>query len=119
MQTRVIKWGDGIRLTVSEATVLIGMRRTRIRVEMEKADEPDLDRKLLGLYTYPDLVAATVQVEGLPWPLDFEAFLELPDALVAHWESVVYELNPHWLPGGTEPSSALEKKAEMNSTGDS
>jgi hypothetical protein len=116
MQTRLIEWGD-IRLTISEATVLIGMRRTRIRLEMEKADEPDLDRKLLGLYTYPDLVAATIQAEGLPWPPEFEAFLELPDALVAQWENAVYELNPHWLPGGNQPAGDdAEKKVQTNST---
>jgi len=99
---------DGITLTVSAATVLIGMRRTRLQVEGRSAEETDPDRTLLRLYTYPDLVAATVEAQGIPWPLSFEDFLELPDRLAAQWENAVYALNPHWLPGGGE--TAEEKK---------
>jgi hypothetical protein len=97
MQTRTIEHQD-IKLTVSEATTLIGMKRTRLKVEASKAGETDVDRHLLRLYPYADLVAATIQAEGLPWPLDFESFLALPEQLVAKWEEAAYELNPHWLP---------------------
>jgi hypothetical protein len=92
--------------TVSEATVLIGMRRTRLRLDASQAAETDIDRRLLRLFTYPDVCAAVVSVEGLPgaWPPDFETFAGLPDGLVAKLEEAVYRLNPHWLPGGAPGS---------------
>lgn len=106
MQTRTIEHND-FKLTVSEATTLIGMKRTRLKVEATNAGETDVDRHLLRLYPYSDLVAATVAAEGLPWPLDFESFLALPEQLVAEWEEAVYGLNPHWLP---QQSDEQEKK---------
>jgi hypothetical protein len=115
METRSIEKGD-IKLTVSEATALIGMKRTRLKLEAERAAETDPDRHLLRMLTFPDVVSATVQAEGLEWPLDFETFVALPDQLVAKWEEAVYGLNPHWLPGYDE---AAEKKLPSPSSGDS
>jgi hypothetical protein len=89
-------------LTVSEATVLIGMRRTRLRLDGERAIEPDDDRRLLRVYSYPDVCSAVSASDGLPfsWPPDFETFLKLPDGLLVKLEEAIYRLNPHWLPGG-------------------
>ncbi len=113
MEERTIEQG-GVTITLSQATVLLGMRRTRVQLEGREADEPDTDRRLLRMYTYPDLVGAVVEVDGLPWPLDFETFLGLPDSLVVLWERETYALNPHWLPSA-EPA---EKKARQTpSTG--
>jgi len=114
METRTIEH-DNTKLTVSEATALIGMKRTRLKIEADRAGETDPDRHILRLLTFPDVVAATVQVEGLEWPLDFETFVALPDRLVAKWEEAVYGLNPHWLPGYDE---AAEKKLPSQSSGD-
>lgn len=114
-ETRTLE-RDGVRITVAPATVLIGMRRTRLQVEGRSAEESDPDRALLHLYTYPDLIAATVEAEGIPWPISFDDFLTLPDQLAAQWENAVYELNPHWLPGGGEPAEE-KKEAQTISTG--
>jgi hypothetical protein len=108
METRAVEC-DGVHVVVSQATTLSGMRRTRLQIEGRDAQEEDVDRRLLRLYTYPDVIAATVEVEGLDWPLDFETFLGLPDALVAQWEQAVYDLNPHWLP---RPAATPEEKKE-------
>lgn len=91
---------NGVTVVVSAANVRQGMKRTRLRMEAAGAKEDDQDRMLLRLFTYPDLTASAVSVVGMAWPLDFEAFLLLPDALVGKWEKACYELNPHWLPGG-------------------
>lgn len=114
METRVVKHGN-IKLVVSEATALIGMKRTRLKLEGERAKEADPDRHILRMLTFPDVVAATVQAEGMEWPLDFETFVGLPDQVVGKWEEAVYGLNSHWLPGYDE---AAEKKLPSQSSGD-
>jgi len=101
VQTEIIKH-DGATFTVSTATVLIGMVRARLRRDGERAIEPNEDRRLLRILVYPDICAAVVSAEGLPyaWPPTFEQFLALPDSLDAALEDAIYRLNPHWLPGG-------------------
>jgi len=108
--------GD-VALTVAEATVLIGIKRTRLKAEGRSANEEDIDRRLLRLFTYPDVVAATTEAAGIPWPLEFEEFLLLPDHLVSQWEQVVYRLNSHWLPSRENSEDDDQKKASV-STGD-
>lgn len=119
MKTETVTYKDDdldVKLAVSEATVLVGMKRTRLKMagdklEKERAEKEgnhDLDRLILRVTIYPDLVAATTQVKGLPWPLDFETFLTLPEPLWAVWEEAVYKLNPHWVPKTDDDSE--EKK---------
>lgn len=65
---------------------------------------------------YPSLMAAAISAEGLVPSLEamtIDAFLELPDGLVAAWEDKVSELNPHWFPardggGGKADDGAAE-----------
>lgn len=107
-----------IRVVVARATVLIGIRRTRLKYESEQ--ETDIDRRLLRLYTYADVAACTtgtLSIEGKeqPWPPDFETFLNLPDDLVGQLENAVYAANPHWAPPQTEGTEA-EKKVLTDST---
>lgn len=94
-----IKSGD-ITITVSEANVIMGTRRGVMRGEALRQEYPDetAEAWLLRVITFPDLVAATVEAEGIPWPLTFEAFCELPERLVNEWSDAVYRLNPHWRP---------------------
>lgn len=112
-----------VTVVVSEATVLHGIKRTRLRLEGRESEGDDPDRRLLALFTYPDLLAATESVEGelhrdggepFPWPLGFETFLRLPDRFISEWEKAVYRLNPHWIAGAGDGD---EKKAQ-SSTGD-
>lgn len=112
LRTEVVEYRENeleVRLTVSEATTLIGLRRTRLKVDQSKIEEGDPDRALLRVFTYPDLVAPVVETSGLDWPLDFESFAGLPEQLVILWEAAVYRLNPHWLPAGGDPQ---EKKVD-------
>jgi hypothetical protein len=102
MQTKTVAFGTTYRVTVSEATVAMGFRRSQLRTAAAR-EAVDFEERILGELTYPDLVAATLAVEGLPWPLDFASFLALPEQLLTPWEAAVYDLNPHWLP--TEPST--------------
>lgn len=101
-----------IRLTIMRATALIGMQRSiQIMRGMDEVKEnPDEAVRVLRTVTYPDLISCTVAAEGLEWPITFEAFLQLPDELVGKWETVVYEVNPHWNPAGTAVEEQ-EKKA--------
>jgi len=107
MERTTVAHGD-LSVTVTEATALVGMRRTRLKLEAHQADEQDVDRRWLHELTYADLVACVVASDGFdPWPPVFDDFVELPDAFVVRWETAVYDLNPHWLPQKTE---AAEKK---------
>jgi hypothetical protein len=108
MKTEIITHGD-VSIIVSEATALIGMKRSRMKVEASGTIDNDTDISILRIITYPDLLAATVEIKGMNKPT-FEEFLDLPDTLVMKWEQAVYRLNPHWLPGSQEQQ---EKKAEI------
>lgn len=106
MQRVTVEWGD-VRLVVQEATTLIGMKRARLKTEAIAADETDEDRRILRIVTYPDVVAATVSLEGMEMP-GFDEFCELPEPLINAWLEQVYLLNPHWLP--TAEIEQAEKK---------
>lgn len=121
MRTEIIKFAGPdwtANFTVSEATVLIGMRRSRLSQDGQRAIETDVDRRLLRIYTYPDVCAAVILADGypLPWPPDFETFLTLPDGLLVKFEEVIYRLNPHWLPGGA-PAEDPKAPASASTNG--
>jgi hypothetical protein len=106
-----------LHIKVEHSTVLIGMRRARLKVDAEK--ETDIDRKLVRMYTYSDMAACTsgtliVDGKDKPWPPDFDTFLSLPERLISPVEEAVYKLNPHWLPD--EEGTEAEKKAPMVSS---
>lgn len=116
MRTEVVTYQDDdlvVELTVSQATILIGLTRTRLKVEQSKVEEDNPDRRILRMVTYADLMACTVEAQGFDtWPISFDEFAELPEQLAIVWEDIVYRLNPHWLPGANAP----EKKAPTTST---
>lgn len=108
-------------LTVQEATLLIGLRRTRMAQEQDivirkalKEGPLDQDEIVLRKMLYPDFIAPVVDAvvivngETLAWPLSFEEFAALPEELSIEWQNAVYELNPHWIPKLSEDA---EKKA--------
>ena len=103
-----------VHLVVTEATVLHGIVRTRLRIEGRGVEDRDLDSRLLLMYTYPDLIAATVSAEGVSWPLEFDDFLALPERLVIQWEQAVYELNAHWLPSAITDEGDSNPKVETS-----
>lgn len=111
-RTEIVEYsrnGLDISLTISEATILIGMKRARLRVEGARVEDEDPDIHLARSFYYPDLVAPVVDSVGIDWPPDFETFIELPDDLAAQWEAAVYRLNPHWRAAPLD--EAEEKKA--------
>ncbi|HUX16631.1 MAG TPA: hypothetical protein VMW52_09180 [Phycisphaerae bacterium] len=117
--TKTVSYHDeeiDVRLTIARADIRAGMRRTRLQLDADahdkgkKARNEDPDVRLLRRFTYPDLMAATVEASGIPWPLGFEDYLALPERLGLAWEQAVYELNPHWLPPASEETASDEKK---------
>jgi len=118
-KTRVIEYQDdelNVRLVVARANMQAGMCRTRLQLLAESADDDNEDIKLLRRFSYPDVIAATVDVEGIPWPLSFEDYVQLPERLGLLWERAVYDLNPSWLPGWEERAEA-EKKVMSSTAG--
>ncbi|MFH1555138.1 MAG: hypothetical protein ABII76_09785 [Pseudomonadota bacterium] len=108
--------GTPVRIVVTEAHALEGMKRARLaaHAERENEHEEDVDRAILHMLVYPPLIAATVEAEGIPWPLTFEQFLELPDTLMRPWEDAVFGLNPHWIPKSDEEMAAQAEEDEKN-----
>ncbi len=106
MRTETIHYDDGetkAELTVKAATVLDGMRRTRLRTEARaQQDKLDVDTFLLRLFTFPDASSVTTgQINNrvITWeePLTFAEVCGLPELLLIQVEDAVYRLNPHWL----------------------
>lgn len=111
--------GNSVSIVVQEATVLTGMMRAifsnRAQDELEALElgnsTGDVATILLARFTYPDLMGATVEAEGLDLDgLSLEEFLSLPQELVDAWMVAVYELCPHWSPSFA--ASADEAKTE-------
>lgn len=107
-------FGDDVALTVSRATV----RMNSVRIELtlladkmnENSDDPARIKQMRAII-YPDLIAATSEVTGIPWPLDFDSFLDLDSSMVDGWLNGVYTLNPHWAP---QPIPEMEGAAGEN-----
>lgn len=130
LRRETVEYTDGetnVVLIVSEASVVAGIRRGVLKGEASRLsaqaglmdmdeDDTDLALFLLRSFTYPDLITATVEADGIEWPLSFEAFCELPERLVDVWEHAVYRLNPHWRPSLAMPEEV--KKKATTSTGD-
>jgi hypothetical protein len=109
LETRTVTYRD-ITLTVSEASVETGMRRSRLKMDAQRElgqgfDPGHNDMHLMRVIGYPDLMGALVACEGIDPPATFEAFLQLPDALITLWMDATYALNPHWL---TVPQAGQE-----------
>jgi hypothetical protein len=101
-----------VAITVVRATARIGMARYILANKgfKENEAEPDEALKLLRVMVYPDLVAATTEVTGMKYPLEFEEFIELPEDLINQWADAVYEVNPHWKAELRNAASPLPSK---------
>jgi hypothetical protein len=107
-----------VKIVTVRASILRDTRRWQM---MNKADddnkaEADEAIKSLRLYAYPLLVCGTESVEGLPWPMTFEQFLELDTDFVNFWNNAVYKVNPQWVPGYSTPELDQKKEPASAST---
>ena len=126
----IIEYGD-VKITVIEATSMMGMKRSILSwkgFEASKAEGDGVDEvvRIMRSITYPNLIAPVLTAEGKltiydlsgqesevdfsKWPISIEILSLLPDRLTRDWENAVYKLNPHW---GVidEPSEEQSKKA--------
>lgn len=108
-KTKTITHGDQI-ITLSEATNRIGLERLRLLREAQASiDAAPPEESALRTLLCP-LTACVVSHTFEHWPLTFDQFLDLPEALTDLWVDAVRELNPHWW-GETAPAqSEAEKK---------
>lgn len=135
--------GESLSVTVSEATVLQGMKRATLISEAvallrtgrpEAEDEPEaedlssdwpegerLSLHLVRRYTWPTCIACTTASTGFDHvSLTFDEFCLLSERFVAEWEKAALELNPHWSLRfqEDEDEEAEEKKDEDASESD-
>ena len=116
MDTRELQFADkrgkSWTVKVSEATALIGMRRSVMRRAGSDVESGDVAGAVLRTITYPDLVSCVVEAGGFEsWPIAYDEFAGLPDQFVVSWETAVYDLNPHWLPSEDDDGDGLKKTA--------
>lgn len=106
-KTETVTHKKQLWVTVSEATVAIGIKRQNL-LRQARAEAPaSFDEQLLRLLVYPDLIAATVDARGFDdWPISFDDYLALPEQFAYEWERAVYALNPHWIPEKKKPEVA-------------
>ena len=118
MKTKAIVFTDGdlaAKVTVKQATLLDGMRRSELTNQAFEQPEENNLRQLARVVVYPVLVAGTLTVdlvqngETLSWP-DLDTLLNLPEELTTDWLSAIYALNPRWAPPGQISESDEEKK---------
>ena len=117
METKRIEFTKGDStwsLQLSEATALIGMKRSVARASNRLSQSGELASSVLRGITYPDLTSCVVEASGFDeWPISYDDFAQLPEQLVMLWEAAAYDLNPHWLPEieGEEAETDLKKTA--------
>lgn len=141
LKRSVIEYVDDffhLRITVRQATLREGLRRTAliarqgIRAEeelakMEEAFDAEKyaeDRALLWMH--PSCIAGTESIENLDpekreqlsleaLAADVQSFFELPDALMVIWEDAVIRLNPQWSPFFEPGVAGTPKSSESGS----
>jgi len=119
--------GEPLKATVSEATSLMGMKRS-VLISQALADIQDeqglkkderlpdnveiMARLFLRRYTFPNCLACLVEAEGFAVNLAFEDFAKMPDQFIAEWERMALLLNPHWQMRTDEEEKEEAKKKE-------
>jgi len=138
-KSRTIEYGEGdhvVKLVIVEATAMTAMKRAiyggRAQAfidklqsdENEEGNDSEVDSvalsaaAILARIAYPDCLAATKEISGLPQDMPIEDFLDLPQELTDAWQNVVYELNPHWYPF-QEKDEGQDEKKEADDSGKS
>lgn len=126
--------GYDVKLVVTEATVLSGMKRAVLAgfgLSYLKAHGYGFGddggkkgvsyvelsaQRVIAQSVYPDLLAVTKEAVGLDLDMSVEEFMELPDGLTGVWSDLVYELNPLWLPRAEEETEAVKKGDKPSDT---
>ncbi len=101
-----------VEITAVRASAKIGINRYLLSSKAYKENEIETDEalKILRLILFPDLVVTAIEVTGIPWPLSFDEFINLPEDLTNQWADMVYALNPHWRPTIVQDDAGEKKK---------
>ena len=118
--------GFDVVITVREAKAIDGYKRQILLTEaigIERGPDQsvlEIALDVFRLWTYPAVAAATISIKNNPdavekvpenvEKLTLAILIDLPDTLVSRWESMVFELNPHWVP--VAPGKDEETKKE-------
>ncbi len=100
----------GLRITVQEANGLMAARREVLAAKAYQSPAEDEAEQWMRAWVCPILIAATVAVEGVTWPLAIDEMMELPDEVINAWLAAAFRLNPHWLPKPDPAQDLNEKK---------
>jgi len=103
--------GQKVTITVTRASIRQAARRYQAIVAGYEADAaaPDPDLGPVRKYIFPDVLAATVTVAGMKWPITADEYAELPETLDTIWREKIHKLNPQWR-APVEDKAGDEKK---------
>lgn len=101
LEERVVEFG-GVTVKVRQANLIAGFKRARMQREL--INEPGLDKsdpdRANVRWFYCDLVAGTVDVDGMDWPMNVETFENQSDQWFDQvgwpWLQTVRSVNPNW-----------------------
>jgi hypothetical protein len=89
-------------IEIHSATILDGLHKNELIGAALQAGETDNNRQTARIVLYPNAMGAAevklFQVDGEDKPLDFDAFLSLPEKFILDWLTAAYDVNPHWSP---------------------
>lgn len=100
----------GLRITVQEANGLMAARRETLAAKAYQSPTDDEAEQWMRAWVCPILLAVTVAVEGMKWPLTIDELMALPDEVINVWLLAAFRLNPHWLPKPDPTQDLNEKK---------
>jgi hypothetical protein len=101
--------GTPVTIVTQRASVKVGVQRYQMMAAADDENKKEGSDKLLAPLRLFTIVAGTVEVKGLPWPITFEEFVELDEVLVDKWVDAVHAVNPQWR-GNVEPEEEVKKK---------
>jgi hypothetical protein len=115
-------YGKKIEVVVGRATARMGIRRSLLIYDAmdakEKADKEgtkmDQEAYVVSYRTLPDLIAGTMSVTGMDFPMTADQLLDMPEDVVNAWLKAIYAKNPHWDPANLVRRED-EKKADSSS----
>ena len=126
MQSEKVSYRDDdydVVITIRQATVLDGMRRSILEIEATAESLDLVEEKHAGYLrfmvseVYPSCMASIESIENgedaekkLSKDMSFAEFAALPDALFQQWYKATYDLNPHWVYRKPETKKGEEKE---------
>jgi len=106
LNSEVVEFRDGSKLTVTEATWSIAMHLQELEEQADKSPLEDLTNQIFNVVIYPKLAACSLG--AVP---SLQEALEMPSTEIDKWYFAVKRINPDWFTAIQKMSEKLEAAA--------